>query len=441
MKQGLEDVASVLREFPGGQTISALTIVGGSVTPTRGTHSIDTEAAAASDDLANIVVTNTPDGRLLFISSVSAARDVVVKHLAGGSGQISLATGKDFTLGDPSMTLVLRLNGTTWSEVMRYRGTLGGWHVQTQAGAHTVAETDNQSVIRCTAALTQNVTACATLGDGVAWAVYANGGAVTIDPNGAETINGLSTLVLADGDFAFVYCNGATLYAFVVRNGKAASVASAATTSIWDKGGELIHVTGATGPITSFGTALYAGQRMRVIFDGAPIVNHVNGAIEFSGGAPVPMAAGDVIEVVADTAAKAIVTLVRHTATQADQEAGTHPEAIVTPKRQHSHPSAAKAWVKFNGTGTVTINASYNVSSITDNGVGDYTVNFTISFSSAEYAVSTTCRRATTDENLHFEIEQATAPTAGACRMQSLLASTGTAEDALTATAIFFGDQ
>jgi len=37
----------------------------------------------------------------------------------------------------------------------------------------------------------------------------------------------------------------------------------------------------------------------------------------------------------------------------------------------------AKAWVNFNGTGTVAIRASGNVSSITDNGTGDYTVNST----------------------------------------------------------------
>lgn len=37
----------------------------------------------------------------------------------------------------------------------------------------------------------------------------------------------------------------------------------------------------------------------------------------------------------------------------------------------------AKAWVRFNGTGTVAIGAQFNVSSITDNGAGDYTVNFT----------------------------------------------------------------
>ena len=38
---------------------------------------------------------------------------------------------------------------------------------------------------------------------------------------------------------------------------------------------------------------------------------------------------------------------------------------------------SAKAWVNFNGTGTVAIRASFNVSSITDNGTGDYTVNLT----------------------------------------------------------------
>lgn len=46
-----------------------------------------------------------------------------------------------------------------------------------------------------------------------------------------------------------------------------------------------------------------------------------------------------------------------------------------------------RAWVNFNGTGTVAIRASGNVSSITDNGVGDYTVNFTTAMPDANYAV------------------------------------------------------
>jgi hypothetical protein len=45
-----------------------------------------------------------------------------------------------------------------------------------------------------------------------------------------------------------------------------------------------------------------------------------------------------------------------------------------------------KAWVNFNGTGTVAIRASYNVSSITDNGVGDYTVNFATALADANYS-------------------------------------------------------
>lgn len=48
----------------------------------------------------------------------------------------------------------------------------------------------------------------------------------------------------------------------------------------------------------------------------------------------------------------------------------------------------ARAWVNFNGTGTVAIRASGNVSSITDNGTGDYTVNFTNAMPDANYAWS-----------------------------------------------------
>jgi hypothetical protein len=49
---------------------------------------------------------------------------------------------------------------------------------------------------------------------------------------------------------------------------------------------------------------------------------------------------------------------------------------------------ACRAWVNFNGTGTVAIRASGNVSSITDNGVGDYTVNFTTAMPDANYTCS-----------------------------------------------------
>ena len=49
-----------------------------------------------------------------------------------------------------------------------------------------------------------------------------------------------------------------------------------------------------------------------------------------------------------------------------------------------------RAWVKFNGSGTVAINGSGNVTSITDNGTGDYTVNFTTAMPDADYSAQCT---------------------------------------------------
>jgi hypothetical protein len=48
---------------------------------------------------------------------------------------------------------------------------------------------------------------------------------------------------------------------------------------------------------------------------------------------------------------------------------------------------ACRAWVNFNGQGTVAIRASGNVSSITDNGTGEYTVNFTSAMSDTNYSI------------------------------------------------------
>jgi len=93
----------------------------------------------------------------------------------------------------------------------------------------------------------------------------------------------------------------------------------------------------------------------------------------------------------ATTAVKGKVQL----ATSAEARAGTDAAKAITPatlmaglNASGSAPIfACRAWVNFNGTGTVAIRASGNVSSITDNGVGDYTVNMTIAMPDASYAV------------------------------------------------------
>ena len=71
-----------------------------------------------------------------------------------------------------------------------------------------------------------------------------------------------------------------------------------------------------------------------------------------------------------------------------------------------SAPSySARAWVNFNGTGTVAIRASGNVSSITDNGTGDYTVNFSTAMPDANYSVVGAARRSASNEDFGFALK------------------------------------
>lgn len=90
-------------------------------------------------------------------------------------------------------------------------------------------------------------------------------------------------------------------------------------------------------------------------------------------------------------------------ATQTEVNTGTDDERAVTPLKllagvkNHLNVSgnapmyACRAWVNFNGTGTPAIRGSGNVSSITDNGVGDYKINFTTSMPSSNYHLSGFC--------------------------------------------------
>jgi hypothetical protein len=124
-------------------------------------------------------------------------------------------------------------------------------------------------------------------------------------------------------------------------------------------------------------------------------------------------------------------------ATQSDQETSTSTTTFVSPGRQQFHPSACKAWVEFNVSGTRL--ASYNVSSVTDNGPGDWTPNFTTSFSSGNFACAGTGGKAGSTELVYNIIALA----AGSCRINLVSVGVGTTDPdtAGVITAIFFGDQ
>lgn len=75
-------------------------------------------------------------------------------------------------------------------------------------------------------------------------------------------------------------------------------------------------------------------------------------------------------------------------AAQSDQETASSTTTYVSPGRQQSHPSSlkARAYIVFSG-GTPSIADTFNVASVTDNGVGDTTLTLTTNFSSANYTV------------------------------------------------------
>lgn len=102
-----------------------------------------------------------------------------------------------------------------------------------------------------------------------------------------------------------------------------------------------------------------------------------------------------------------------------------------------SAKNAAKAWVNFNGSGVVAINASHNVSSITDNGTGDYTINFTAALPNANYAMASGMNTSGGNAGGWSAALYNGGQTASACRL--VYGNANTNYDVTVDTAVFFG--
>jgi len=235
---------------------------------------------------------------------------------------------------------------------------------------------------------------------------------------------------------------------FTNREDKIGSnIASAATTVIGTAGlGNTILITGTT-TITSFGTATTAGTRRTLLFDNTLSINH-GASIICPGAMGIVATVGTVVEVVAyNTTVWKVISILNYnisneelghldgvtsnlqvqlgskapiasptftgipatpTATTGtnttqvastafansavDARVGVANSSIVKTALNATGAApifACRVWANFNGTGVVAIMASGNASSITDNGVGDYTVNFTTAMPDTNY--STLC--------------------------------------------------
>jgi hypothetical protein len=96
-----------------------------------------------------------------------------------------------------------------------------------------------------------------------------------------------------------------------------------------------------------------------------------------------------------------------------------------------------RAWVNFNGTGTVAIRASGNVSSITDNGVGDYTVNFTTAMVDANYSLAGMGGNSTTALICVSQPQSFSAPTTSSVRVQTTYVNAITSDPSTVSVQIF----
>lgn len=103
-----------------------------------------------------------------------------------------------------------------------------------------------------------------------------------------------------------------------------------------------------------------------------------------------------------------------------------------------SAPSySARAWVNFNGTGTVAIRASGNVTSITDNGTGNYTVNFTTALPDVNYAANISAGDGSGTTRAIIGAPYASAPTVSAFQL-ALFSGGNAASDMAYVNAAFF---
>ena len=233
-------------------------------------------------------------------------------------------------------------------------------------------------------------------------------------------------------------------------------IASATTLTIPVAGGGYFEVTGTT---TIAGiNSQRSGLEVTLRFAGVLTLTN-SGTFALIGGANITTAAGDIavfrnVSTVATSGTSwRMVAFERASgsplnindvftvATQANQETATSLVTLVTPGRQHFHPSAAKYWsaITVSG-GTPTTNDSFNHSSTTDNGIGDFTLNFTTAFSSAGYAPAAWNRSAVALAQSCLSADPGDVQTTTALQIQARR-GTDAAQDPEALGVVIFGDR
>lgn len=130
--------------------------------------------------------------------------DLVITNPVGSTDAVKF--------GDDHLRLIKKVAKNTFPNM-----TGRAFRRQVKSLSYVVLTTDTTTVLECTAAITLTLTAAATLGNGHLFFVVTNGGAVVIDPDAAELINGEATVTIPNASFALVMCSGTAFQAFIME--------------------------------------------------------------------------------------------------------------------------------------------------------------------------------------------------------------------------------
>jgi hypothetical protein len=254
-------------------TGSELTISSGVITPTQNWHIIDTQGDAATDDLDTIGSSDTEDGFILFLRQANDARDITIKH---GTGNIKCPGSVDIVLTDTYQIVIMiydatlekwiatvssvnagLLNGANiWSAVNSFSKSLN--FAYTSVAAATVLDSTYYFVdVDCTAA-GKTITLPTAVGingrEYIIRKLDASANIVTIDGDGAETINGSLTKTLVEQyDTTILFSNGANWMELATGGGGGASSDLITHTHTASTDGGLIRLDTIAVPTDSTG--------------------------------------------------------------------------------------------------------------------------------------------------------------------------------------------
>lgn len=246
------------------------------------------------------------------------------------------------------------------------------------------------------------------------------------------------------GSFAGGTLTLATNMSGAAFNEANATIASAATVNIGAAAANYLFVSGTT-TITAFDT-VQAGTERTLEFQGALTLTHNGTTLILPGGANITTASGDVA--IFRSEGSGNWRCVNYTrmpgvpVTKATMQAGTDNTQPVTAARVNDHDGVAKAWAVCTiAAGVVTVQHSFNVTSVVRNALGDFTVTFTTAFADANYGMlSMSGDYSTGQGNRSFAVSSAAAPTTTTVRI--VHASSAGAEDPVNRFFLsFFGRQ